>query len=263
MIKSVFVGLDLDVIEYKPLSTVGANHIIVSIDKISKKYWNVLTSSGCKLAISLNAFEKGECVANPSSQKRLKVKIKEALKWGVKEVWLDHFRFDGYWEAIKNTKVPSLHQECKWCRSKDRVRILSGIAKSLVRKYTKIKFSYFAVPFKSEDIPSLVKYLGQDHGVLGKIFYSISPMLYHRMIQKNIKYISDYVRYLYKLTGKSVLPIIQVKDMPDNLEDKLSQTEFNKAYYEAKKSPSSGVCVFMWEHAIEKKKEDFITKVFS
>ena len=82
------------------------------------------------------------------------------------------------------------------------------------------------------------------------------------MIRKPVSYISQYVTYLYKLTKKPVLPIIQVKDMPDDLADKLSRLEMKQAFQEATKPPSIGVAWFSWDGAVEKSKTQIISKLF-
>ena len=51
-----------------------------------------------------------------------------------------------------------------------------------------------------------------------------------------------------------ILPAIQLKDMPDDLEDRLSVSEINIAIDQAVKPPSVGVAIFSWDQAIEKGK---------
>jgi len=278
MIKSVFVGLSLPVENYKKLGEVGANHLIVWLDSITSQKWPLLQKTGCELGISFSAFEKEDCPLDPLAKDKLREKIKRALKWRPREIWLDHFRFDGYWESTfakapvdKGYLVADTHKPCKWCRDKNRVKIIDDIAKEikkLVRNKTKV--GYFAVPYHLNRQTKLVSELGQNHSILGKIFDMASPMLYHRMIRKPVSYISKYVKYMHKLTQKPVLPIIQIKDMPDlpagrqgDLQDKLSWNEIKAAYNEAKKKPSVGVSIFMWEHAVEKNKVGLIKELLS
>src|SRR6185503_9491440 len=108
----------------------------------------------------------------------------------------------------------------------------------------------FTVAFKSDEQLELRDALGLDYETLGKIFDMSSPMLYHRMIKRPIKYISEYVTWMDKVTSKPVLPIIQIKDMPDDLPDEVSEDEISAAFNEAKKDPSTGVAIFWWQHAI-------------
>ena len=87
-------------------------------------------------------------------------------------------------------------------------------------------------------------------------------MLYHRMINRPVSYILEYVEWIFQKTKKPVLPIIQVKDMPDNLPDKLSGEEIKQAFDEARKLPALGVSFFSWDHAVEKGKTELIRKLF-
>jgi len=161
-------------------------------------------------------------------------------------------------------EINGLHKECVWCRDKNRAKKMEDIAKFARRLVPKdVKIGYFAVPFIEDEVPDLVFSLGQDHRLLGKVFNISSPMLYHKMINKPVSYISEYVKYLYGLTNNSVLPIIQIRDMPDDLADKLSEREILSAYQEAGKLPSSGVSFFVWEHVVEKNKIGLIRKLFS
>ena len=82
------------------------------------------------------------------------------------------------------------------------------------------------------------------------------------MIGRPVTYISEYVKWLSQETGKPVLPIIQIKDMPDDLEDKMSEEDITAAFGEAIKVPSAGVCFFWWNHALEKGKTEVISRLF-
>ena len=285
MVKSVYVGLGLSEDKYKELGSIGANHLIVAGQNINKKRWKMLQKTGADLTISVDSFEQGACPLDPKAKVRLEKIIGKALKWRPKEIWLDHFRFDGHWEAISGKEILGLHKQCQWCRGKDRAQEIAKLAawakdlipsgpvsdsrESLTRGEAlraggrKVKVGYFAVPFKKEEVSSLVADLGQDHRLLGKVFDTSSPMLYHRMIKKPVSYISEYIKYLYGLTNKPVFPIIQIKEMPDDLPDMLKKSEFFQAFSEAAKSPSSGVSIFYWKHAIEKDKVDWIKEAFS
>lgn len=271
MVKSVFVGLGLSDDKYRELGNIGADHLIVSGHNINKKRWKMLQKTGTDLAISVDSFERGGCPLNPKAKLRLKRIIKEVLDWRPKEIWFDHFRFDGHWEsaiakasADNGNNIPDMHESCKWCEGKNRAQEIAKLAvwaKDLIPE--KIEVGYFAVPFKKEDVPSLTADLGQDHRLLGKVFDISSPMLYHRMIKKPVSYISEYVKYLHDLPHKQVLPIIQIKDMPDDLPDKLLPGEVKRAYREARKKPSIGVSIFVWEHAVEKNKMRLIKELFA
>jgi hypothetical protein len=216
------------------------------------------------LSIAVTAFDRGGCPANPESLKKLLSRVKAAASLKPEAIWLDHFRFDGRWEAIKGNKIPGLHQDCQYCQGLDRSEFLSKVAEGLLDEVPDVKkVGYFAVPFKDTEVPELDNYLGQNHQMLGRSFDMSSPMLYHRMIKRPVSYISEYVKWISEATGKPVLPIIQIKDMPDDLEDKITEGEIKAAFNEAQKEPSVGVAIFWWQHALEKNKTGLVSGLFS
>lgn len=105
--------------------------------------------------------------------------------------------------------------------------------------------------------------IGQSHQFLGNVFDFISPMVYQRMIKKPIGYIHEFTQYLFDLTGKHVVPAIAVKDMPDNLPDGIDAPVLRQEYNQATRLPSTGVCWFSWDGAIEKHKIDIIKRLWA
>lgn len=135
---------------------------------------------------------------------------------------------------------------------------LAKYARSIVSR----KIAYFAVPYKHTEYPEVSEKLGQDHCVLANIFDMVLPMVYHRMIGKPVDYIVEYTNYLKGLQISSkILPIIQVKDIPDQLEDNLSLNEIQEAIELSIQPPSAGVAIFAWDHAIEKSKLEPVSKI--
>lgn len=258
MIKSIFAGMTKRMDKYAKLKDVRANHLIVPLNSLNPVKWRFLKSLGMTLGISIDSFGQEFCPLDPSERERLHIKIYEALKRKPNEIWFDHFRFHGHWE----NQIEGVHGECVFCKGRERDKEIEKAAlwaKKFIPK--EVKAGYFAVPFKKEEM-TVTKDLGQNHEMLTKIFDMISPMLYHRMIKKSVSYISEYVKYLYKFTKKPILPIIQVKDMPDELPDRLGWGEFKSAFSNAKNPPSSGVSIFLWEHAAEVGKEEWIKRMF-
>ena len=254
MTKSVFVGLWGKRGDYLALRDIGANHFILSHSRVDRSYFGFFRKAVAKVGLCIDCFGKDGCPANPASFGKLRVKIDNALKYKLDEIWLDHFRFDGRWE-VRTQKLTEVHKDCKYCGGKSRSKVLENIVSEVKKHVPKnVKIGYFAVPFKHEEYSDLINILGQDHKLLAEYFDAISPMLYHRMIKKPVVYISEYVKYLHKLTKKFILPIIQIKDMPDSQPDKLTKEEALGAAKEAVKPPSKGVSIFLWEHAVEKNK---------
>lgn len=260
MVESIFVSpLQLDEIEKS-----GANHLIVVTEGLNKDIWEGLKEFNIDLSVSVNAFGPDGCPASPEAKEKLFNKLRGALEFHPKEIWIDHFRFDGHWEAIEGDKIPGIHRPCKFCSGKTRADVLREIVHevmSLVGGATKV--GYFAVPFKDSEVPTLITGLGQDHSIIGRVFDLSSPMLYQQMIKKPTSYISEYVKWLSETTQKPALPIIQIKTMPDNLEDTISDDIINSEFKEAIKEPSIGICFFWWVHALEKGKTGIIQRLFS
>lgn len=260
MVGSIFVSpLHLEGIENS-----GANHLIVVNEGLNQDIWGKLKSLGIDLSISVNAFGPDGCPANPQAKEKLFNKLRYILQFQPKEIWIDHFRFDGHWEAINGNKIPGIHPPCEFCSGKTRVDVLRETAQEVMNLVEgKTRVGYFVVPFRDNDVPELTRGLGQDHSVVGKIFDMSSPMLYQQMIQRPISYISEYVGWIYDKTQRPVLPIIQVKSMPDDLKDTISEDIITSEFQEAIKEPSTGVCFFWWVHALEKGKTGIIKNLFS
>jgi len=262
MIKSIYVSL----LHTEGLEKSGANHLIVSSNGLNDENWQKIRKLGFKCSIAINALGKNEekCLLDPEIKKRLFTNIDEILKFSPEEIWIDRLRFGGDCTGIYEQDVKLAHQVCKWCEDKNRKDALLDLTKEVKQMIGgRSKLGLFTVAFKDKEEPNLAGVLGLDYAKLGQIIDISSPMLYHRMIKKPVSYISDYVEYLHDKTGKPVLPIIQIKDMPDDLEDKMSEVEITQAFYEAIKNPSEGVCFFWWQHALEKDKTGIISKLFS
>lgn len=259
MIKSIFIEPS----SLSGIETSNANHLIIALDGLNRLAWEKV-NTGFDLSISLGCFGPDGCPANPSSKEKLFAKIEKAIVYHPKQIWLDHFRFDGHWEAIDGIKIPQPHPPCQWCQNKDRVNILKSIAEEIMAFcHDKTQVGYFAIPLLPEEYPDLITQLGHDHSLIGRIFDIASPMLYHRMINKPTSYISEYVKYISLQTQKPVLPIIQVTDEPSDGPDNLSETEITSAYHEATKAPSLGASFFWWTSALRKNKTSLIRQLFS
>ena len=183
MIKSIFISAQqLDGIEDS-----GANHLIVTNNNLDKDIWHRLKMLNVDLGICINSFGPDGCPANRQAKEKLFDQIKGALLFKPKEIWIDHFRFDGHWEAIEGSKILGVHQPCEFCGGKSRVEILEEAAKEVMNLVSgKARVGYFAVPLKSQDAPEMIEGLGQNHLVIGKVFDMSSPMLYQQMIKNQL-----------------------------------------------------------------------------
>lgn len=261
MIKSIYISP----LETASLHTSNANHLMVSEHGLDEGKWNALKKLGMILSIATDAFDKEDCPLDPQAKGRLFSKVSNILEFSPEEIWLDRFRFGGDCTTIKEESgVKQAHQECEFCQGKDRKEVINSLAREIKDKVAgKSKVGFFAVAFNDSESPNLSNALGLDYLTLGQILDISSPMLYHRMLGKPAGYIYEYTKWLTDRTRKPVLPIIQIKDMPDDLEDKMTQEDIKEAYQEAIKHPSLGVVVFWWKHALEKGKTEVVSRLFS
>lgn len=261
MIKSIYISP----LETVSLYTSNANHLMVSEHGLNEEKWDNLKKLGIALSIAIDAFGKEDCPLDPQAKESLFTKVSNILEFSPEEIWLDSFRFGGDCTTIKEESgIKQAHQECKFCQGKDRKEVINSLAREIRDKVAgKNKIGFFAVAFNDSESPNLSNALGVDYSTLGQIFDISSPMLYHRMLGKSVGYIYEYTKWLADRTGKPVLPIIQIKDMPDDLEDKMTQEDIKEAYQEAVKPPSLGVAIFWWKHALEKNKTSIISELFS
>lgn len=259
MIESIYVDSE----NIEGLDQSNANHLMVIDRSITAASWAKLQKLGCRLSIAIDAFEKGDCPVNPNCLGKLSTKIETALQFSPGEIWLDRFRFGGDCTDIEDSDASKAHQPCQFCKNAHRVDYINALAETVREQVNgRAELGFFAVAFKSDKSTRLRNALGLDYAELGKIFDISSPMLYHEMIRRPISYIAEYVKWMAEITGKPVLPIIQIKSMPDDLTDSITEQEIKKAFSEAKKKPSLGVAIFWWEHALEKNKTKLISELF-
>lgn len=253
-----FGDYDLDLLKKS-----GANGLIVWMDHLTPTRWKTLSNLKMRKGVCVAGIQSGKCPLNPEEEKGRLGRIKKALSYDPDVIWVDHIRFSGYWEGAGDKKSYNVHPECKYCKDKNRVETIVSIAKNIHTIVNgRTQLAYFAVPFGINDMPNLTPMIGQDHKLLAKYFDLISPMVYHRMIDKPVSYISELVTWLSEETQKPIIPIIQAKDMPDDLPDKIDEDEMQKMYREAVKTPSAGVAWFSWDGAIEKGKTQIIRGLF-
>ena len=90
----------------------------------------------------------------------------------------------------------------------------------------KILIGLFGVPWHEDDFDGAIKrIIGQDYKELAKYVDIFSPMVYHVMCGKDVKWIGEITGWVHHQTGRSVLPIIQSIDFPNTLQSQ----EFGRA----------------------------------
>ncbi|MCH7729970.1 hypothetical protein IID21_00410 [Patescibacteria group bacterium] len=240
-----------------------ADGVMASLGGLNKDRIKQIKDLGFAFGISFVVFPGGSvCPLSPQALSFLNRKLKKIITLKPNVIWFDYLKFQGKWGVVRRD-LSETHRSCKFCEGKDRLLEIVKIAKDAVKLVPrKIKTGYFAMPYEEGEYGGWEKILGQDHKRLGFIFDYISPMLYHRMIGKRVSYISEYVKYLNDLDiSAEIIPIIQLKDMPDELPDKLTLKEIEQEVDEATKSPSAGVAVFSWDQTIEKGRLDRVSRI--
>ncbi len=259
MLKSIFVSAD----NIDGIQNTGANHLIVSGDGLNRENWHNLDLLGLDVGISLIAFEKGACPADPAAVKALLEKIEWVMQFSPGEVWLDYFRFGGDCSVLVDGKIPNVLAECPFCRGQDRVEVINRLLRQIRHNLgLNTKLGLFTVAVRDTEVENFGQ-LGLDYHQLGSLVDLTSPMLYQRMMGKSVEYIHPYIEWMAAVTGKPVMPIIQIKDMPDDLPDLMTEQDIRGVYAEAVKAPSVGVCIFCWNHVIEKYKQTMVEKILS
>ncbi len=261
MKKQIFLEYKFGDYDTKTLYASGANEVVAWMERLNSGRLQQLRDWHVKINLSFASFKDEICPLDPQSLARLRELIKTAMEYKSSGIIIDHFRFRGHWERPKQKlKHVLYHDECKYCKGKDRGWELARIAKTIRRLIrSDIELGYYAIPFAYEQFPQF----GQNHRLLAQAFGYTSPMLYNRMINKPVEYIHQFIRDLTDLTGKPVIPAIAVKDMPDSLPDQLNDAILRQEYQQAVKAPSAGVCWFSWDGAIEKHKTLEIAKIWS
>jgi len=243
----------------------GAHSVMAAFEKLNEDRMKQIKRLGFEFGVSFVSTPGGNtCPLSPFAKKFCEQKLERILKLNPEIIWFDYLMFPGKWTVQKQgTWKQGIHDECRYCKGKDRRQEIFRLAQRYFEAIPdSIERGFFSMPFEIGRFNRWDKKLGQDVRLLGSVFDYISPMLYHRMIDKPVSYIHKHVNYLSKLRLEAkILPIIQLKDMPDDIPDSLSIKEINTEIHEAIKIPSSGVAIFSWDQAIEKNKLEGVSKI--
>jgi len=214
----------------------------------------------------------------PFIRERKLEEIKELItRYPVDGVWLDFIRWPCHWEVhhprIEQTSFDSLTLEqfqrdtkitipeefsdisqiANWILKHHRniwtawkcLQITNFVkeAREIIKIRGKDKIvGIFTVPWREKDYNNAIhKIIGQDYAALSKYVDIFSPMVYHLMCDRNVRWIREVTTYIYQNSKKEVLPIIQAGSTPSHL----SKEEFKAALENALCAEgSSGVIVF-------------------
>ena len=225
----------------------------------------------------------------PEVRKFCSEKVRRAAKLPVNGVWLDFIRWPCRWESPSprlvqtsfddltielfsrdtGIEVPQINPKERasfiiknyleeWTDWKCR-QITSFVSEARKILGSDKKLGMFLVPWKSEDYNGAIRsIIGQDVEELKEYVDVFSPMVYHAMCGKPVEWISDVTSWVWKKTGKEVLPIIQVADVPRRLSDEEIELALEAAI---SVRGSKGVIIFSMRHLNEKKLEVIARKI--
>ena len=211
---------------------------------------------------------------------RLEALSELARQVDVDGVWLDFIRYPCRWEKPK----PFLEQYC-FCRScqqkfsKERgvpltgetleensrliltrhleewvewkCGVIAGFVAEAKKRVTKarpgIPLGIFAVPWRGEDFGGAIRsIIGQDFKLLSEWVDIFSPMAYHGLCGRDVKWVGEIAKYMIELTRKRTWTAIQSYD--------ISAEKFGEALSQGAEYGSDGVLVFHWSGVRQSKK---------
>ncbi len=226
----------------------------------------------------------------PTIEAIRKEKLKEIKRLASKDVdgiWLDAIRWPCHWEVPsprleetsfnavtlekfqEDTKI-SIPEELLTAKEKAswilknyerewrdwRCKEITDFVKE-TREITKGKtLGLFSVPWQEKDFDNAIRnIIGQDYPSLGKYVDLLSPMVYHQMCGKKIDWIGEVIEYVHRESERSILPIIQAGNIP--------QEEFKEAIKIATNTKGSeGVIIFTIKDVLRGKKLSAMKNAF-
>jgi len=224
--------------------------------------------------------------------------VKKTLEnYDVDGIWLDFMRWPCHWEVIEprieQTSFDSVslsafendrkihipvdfqtpEERAAWILANhldDWTQWKCGVITDYIRELREVVNSYgsdkiiglFGIPWRDSDFDgAITEVIGQDYRELGQLVDVLSPMVYHRMCDKEVHWIGEITSYIYeKGGGKPVWPVIQA--MGDSSKG-LSTHEFEQAMTAALDAEGSkGIIIFTFGEAIEESKRNEMIRVF-
>lgn len=129
------------------------------------------------------------------------------------------------------------------------------VKKVLTEKNPKLELGLFAVPWREGELNNaIINIIAQDVKKLSSYVDVFSPMTYHRMCGKDIKWISEVSKYMQDKTAKKVVPILQAMDV--------SKEILAEAITRVFSNNKAGLVVFDMNAIINDKKEEVIKITF-
>ncbi len=117
----------------------------------------------------------------------------------------------------------------------------------------------FGVPWREEDFHNAIhRIVGQDFQGLSSWVDVFSPMVYHRLLGRDVDWIATVTKSVKQQTNKQVWPIVQAMSQPDSL----SAEEFREALWTGASTSKTGVILFTAKYAQEEERWEDVKQVF-
>lgn len=241
----------------------------------------------------------GLCPTHEGVRKEALKRVKNILEEHISGIWLDSIRYPTKWEEsepdvldtcycdrclklfekqigepikgvggegtdLENTALHidgSYYHEWLEFKTDQISSLVKDVRKTIDESSRSPRLGFFTVPWQDKDYGAGIKrILGQDLEKLSEYVDVVSPMLYHKMLGKNVEWINELVEYYWQV-GKPFLPLVQTENTPIDL----SPEEFKLSIQYASTKPSMGVCLFYLNDLViqpEKFKiaKDFLSK---
>jgi hypothetical protein len=202
-------------------------------------------------------------------------------------VWLDFIRFPARWEkrspklqqscfckaciskmrlagvldglpaSLESTRSRArwilVHRKAKLARWKSRLiaKVIKRARAIIKRHRPRALVGAFVVPWNdNEHDGAITAVLGQDIALMAKQLDVLSPMLYHRMLGKNVRWIHESIKRIERRAKRPIVPVVQSCSIPS----KLSNAELKGAIRQARRAPSRGVILFSHHHFAREKR---------
>lgn len=162
--------------------------------------------------------------------------IRWPCHWEVKDTYLPQTSFDEYttdrFERECNIKLKSMSEQDKtkeilveyneeWIAWRcDIINSWVEEARDIIKRSGRnITLGMFTVPWTDKDKGNaIINIIGQDFEALSSYIDIFSPMVYHKMCDKDVEWIYEITNWMKSNFDSKVLPIIQSVDVPDELE---------------------------------------------
>lgn len=195
-------------------------------------------------------------------------------KSAIDGVWLDFIRYPGRWEQgapnIPDTcycprclgkfqadsgsriadEAKTVAEKAGWIRKnarlpwmawkKEQVASFAREAKRVIEQSSgerRILLGAFLVPWRKADHDGAISFhLAQDAKLLADSVDIISPMVYHRMVERPVAWVGEITDYYAEMSGREVWPIIQA--------EKVGEEEFGQVVQTVSRPSAQGLLVF-------------------